>query len=149
MGRKKMSDETTHFDDATQTTIDGSVHVGETEIQAVTTESDRDILGWIVPFTIGNDFVVPRDWLEARARDLNLSPNLLPSETSQKRAFTRAGGRIDGREVLRAVELYLGHLAAEPPLDRREVPVLSGLVGVFVLYVVLGPTHHGSAKGAE
>jgi len=84
-----------------QTDLDGNVKVGSTNIQAVTDDSERDILGWIVPFTIGNDFVVPRDWLEARARDLNLSPRMLPKETSNERGFTRAGNRVDARMVAR------------------------------------------------
>jgi rubrerythrin len=82
-----------------QQTIDGSVKIGSTEIQAVTEDDKRDVLGWIVPFTIGNEFVVPRDWLEQRARELNLSPNILPKETTAKRGFTRAGHRVDDRSI--------------------------------------------------
>lgn len=85
--------------DSKQTTIDGTTMVGGTDIEAVTGDDDREILGWIVPFTIGNDFVVPRDWLENRASDLGLSPRLLPSDVSDKRAFTRAGNRVDDRMV--------------------------------------------------
>lgn len=85
--------------DSQQTTIDGTTMVGGTDIEAVTDETDRELLGWIVPFTIGNDFVVPRDWLESRASDLGLSPRLLPSDVSDKRAFTRAGNRVDDRMV--------------------------------------------------
>lgn len=82
-----------------QTDLEGSVKVGGTEIEAVQDDTNREILGWIVPFTIGNDFVVPRMWLEARARELNLSPNLLPSRTSRKQAFTRAGTYVERRDV--------------------------------------------------
>jgi len=143
MGRKKMSDKTqTQNEGTAQKTIEGSTHVGGQEIQAVTTEDDRDILGWIVPFTIGNDFVVPRDWLEQRARELNLSPNVLPSPTSEKRAFTRAGGRVDGRQVAEIekkenVDLHLEkvrykriyHLEVH---DRREEGEFDGeVIGVL------------------
>lgn len=81
-----------------QETLNGSVMIGDQKIEAVIDEdNNRDIIGWIVPFTIGNDFVVPRDWLEQRAKELNISRRFLPIETSDKRAFTRAGGRVDDK----------------------------------------------------
>jgi hypothetical protein len=90
MERERMSND--------QTTLNGSVMIGDQKIEAVVDEdNNRDIIGWIVPFTIGNDFVVPRDWLEQRAKELNISRRFLPIETSDKRAFTRAGNRVDSR----------------------------------------------------
>lgn len=82
----------------TQTTLDGerkseveSVQVGGKEIQAVTGGEDVDsVLGWITIYTIGPAYTVPREWLEEKANEVGLPPEMLPSETSPKRAFTRA-----------------------------------------------------------
>ena len=125
-----------------QATIDGRTKVGGTEIEAVTNDDDRDVIGWIVPFTIGNDFVVPHDWLEARADELGLSPRLLPSKTSAKRAFTRAGNRTDTREIVELerkenVDIHLEKVRYERRFhleihDRREEGEFDGdVIGVI------------------
>jgi len=93
-----------------QTTLDGerkasveSVQVGGKEIQAVTGEEDVDsVLGWITFYTIGPAYSVPRDWLEEKANEVGLPREMLPSETSPKRAFTRACNRVT-RETAGAV----------------------------------------------
>lgn len=69
--------------------------VGGKEIQAVTDNEDVDsILGWVAFYTIGPAYSIPRDWLEEKASDLGIPPEMLPSETSPKRAFTRACNRV-------------------------------------------------------
>lgn len=80
-----------------QKTLDDNVKVGGKEIAAVLDEQDADeleILGWTVIFTVGNDFVVDREWLEARATELGIPHHLLPRQTSKKRAFGRAANRL-------------------------------------------------------
>lgn len=86
----------TNGDDA-QADLEGTVKVGGHNITAVTDDSADELLGWIVPFTIGNDFIVDRDWLETRASDLGLSQAMLPRPVTPRRAFTRAGKRLDDR----------------------------------------------------
>lgn len=136
--------ETTKIE-AQQTDLEGSVTVGETPIEAVTDDSDREILGWVVPFTIGNDFIVPRKWLEARARDLNLSHAILPSKTTKKRAFTRAGGFIEDRNVATIeqehedVEIHLEKVKYEYEYrvevhDRRDENEFDGELIAYIGY---------------
>ena len=69
--------------------------VGGKQIQAVKDGDVEDILGYTVVYTIGPSFTVNRSWLEERAADLGLSPRHLPSETTEKRAFTRACKGVD------------------------------------------------------
>ena len=64
--------------------------VGGHEIQVVGDGEVEDILGWTVVYTIGPSFTVDRNWLESRASELGLSRRHLPSETTDKRAYTRA-----------------------------------------------------------
>lgn len=65
--------------------------INGTEIAAVPDEMDsQDILGWVVHYTVGRDFVVPRDWTEQVAEEVGLPSYLTPSEKSRKIAFKRA-----------------------------------------------------------
>ena len=72
-----------------------NVQVGGKEIQAVTGDADvESILGWVATYTIGPVFTVDRGWLEEQANELGIPSEQLPSETSPKRAFTRACIRL-------------------------------------------------------
>lgn len=128
--------------DSNQATLDGRVTVGGQEITAVADSGEADILGWIVPFTIGNDFVVPRDWLEQKATEHGLSQAALPIETSDKRAFTRAGGRVQNRfeasmEREQNIEINLDKIPYQrryrvEVMDRREENEFDGeLIGII------------------
>lgn len=64
------------------------------EIQAVTDGEVENLLGATIVYVIGPDFTVDRGWLEGRAGELGIAPDVLPSETSPKRAFTRAADRV-------------------------------------------------------
>lgn len=86
---------------ATQTDLDGEekistdVTVGGREIQAVTDgEEVESVLGWMTIYTIGPSFTVDRKWLEERADELGIPPEMLPSEVSPKRGYTRACKKI-------------------------------------------------------
>lgn len=83
--------ETSQTDLAGEEKVDANVMVGGKEIQAVTGDAEvESILGWIAIYTIGPGFTVDRKWLEENMEDLNISPEYLPSETTPKRAHTRA-----------------------------------------------------------
>jgi len=128
-----------------QADLEGSVKVGGQNIEAVADDSDREILGWVVPFTIGNDFIVPRSWLETRASDLGLSHAVLPSKTSKKRAFTRAGGFVEDRNVAgieqenENVEIHLEKVKYEYEYrvevhDRRQENEFDGEMIAYIGY---------------
>lgn len=128
-----------------QSDLEGSVKIGGADIEAVADDSDREILGWVVPFTIGNDFIVPRDWLESRANDLDLSHAVLPSKTTKKRAFTRAGGFVEDRDVAAIeqanenVEIHLEKVKYEYDYrvevhDRREENEFDGEMIAYIGY---------------
>lgn len=82
-----------------QATLNGRPKVGGREIMAVEDDTVEDVIGWIIPFTIGSDFVVERAWLERRLGDLAISNNMMPSEVSSGQAFTRAGRRLNKKDV--------------------------------------------------
>lgn len=127
-----------------QTDLGGDFKVGETEIEAVTDDSDREILGWVVPFTIGNDFTVPRTWLEDRATELGLSHAVLPRETTKSRAFKRAGGDLADRSIApieqhEDVEIHLEKVNYEDEFrvevhDRRSDDEFDGELIAYVGY---------------
>ena len=87
---------------ANQKTLDGGEKVsidsptlGGKEIQAVSGVEDADsVLGWMTVYTIGPVFRVDRKWLEDRAAELGLPQEMLPTEVTPKRAFTRASQRL-------------------------------------------------------
>lgn len=85
-----MSEESPDGSNETQ-----SMTVGGKEVTAVEDGDIEEILGYTVVYTIGPDFTVDRTWLESRASSLGLSHSFLPSETTQKRAFTRACKGVD------------------------------------------------------
>ena len=69
--------------------------LGGKEIQAVTGEEEvESVLGWIAVYTIGPKFTVDRSWLLEQAGDLGISENMMPSEVSPRRAYTRAAKRV-------------------------------------------------------
>jgi len=131
--------------EAQQSDLSGEMKVGGSKIEAVTDDSDREILGWVIPFTIGNDFIVPRDWLENRASELGLSQAILPSKTTKKRAFTRAGGFVEDRNVAEIeqqnenVDIHLEKVNYEYEYrvevhDRREENEFDGELIAYIGY---------------
>lgn len=87
--------ETTQTDLAGEEKLDTNVQVGGKDIQAVTGEDEvENILGWIAIYTVGPAFRVGRSWLEEEANELGIDPKYLPSETSPKRAHTRASNLL-------------------------------------------------------
>lgn len=126
---------------AKQSTLGGDVKVGGEEIEAVPDNEDLEILGWTAISTIGNDFVVPRDWLEATANDAGLDPELLPPETSRKRAYNRALSRLCDRprswdEKVDDIEVGLHEEAHDEyhieVTDRRDDDVTTEKLGAIV-----------------
>lgn len=134
-----------------QKTLDGNVQVGGKEIGAVLDDQDPEeleFLGWTVFFTIGNDFVVDRDWLEARAGELGIPQKLLPRPTSKKRAFGRAMNRLCADEhswdAHKDVEISVHkedhkeyHLEVT---DRRDGDVDTAKIGAFFWDTDLDPS---------
>jgi len=76
-----------------------SASVGGTEVTAVTSDSMTDILGWTVVYTIGPRFTVDRTWLEEAAGRVGLDVSLLPTETTDRRAWSRACKRADRTDL--------------------------------------------------
>lgn len=134
-----------------QATLGGDTKVGGKQISAVLDEQDPEdleILGWAVSFTIGNDFVVDRDWLEDRAEELGIPQYLLPNKTGKKRAFGRAANRLTREErswdehVDIDVSVYKEahneyHLEVT---DRRYDDVTTSKIGKFVYDTDLDPS---------
>ena len=86
---------------AKQTTVDGGekletdVTVGGRKIQAVSDADEvESVLGWMTIYTIGPSFKVDRKWLVERAAELGIPQNMLPTEVTPKRAFTRASKKL-------------------------------------------------------
>ncbi len=76
-----------------------SASVAGTQVTAVTDENITDILGWTVVYTIGPRFTVDRTWLEEAAGRLGLDPDLLPAQTTERRAWSRACKRADRTDL--------------------------------------------------
>lgn len=85
--------------------VDSDVAVDGASIKAITDgeqEEDVSIIGHIISYTIGSDFVVPRDWLKDRMEGLGLvieAPGgetelMIPPKVTPKRAFNRTRDRI-------------------------------------------------------
>lgn len=85
--------------------IESDVAVDGATIKAITDgeeQEDVDIIGHIISYTIGSDFVVPREWLENRMEELELfitAPDgdtklMIPPKVTPKRAFNRTRDRL-------------------------------------------------------
>lgn len=144
--------------DAKQTTLEGDVKVGGKKISAMLDGQDAEdleILGWTAIFTIGNDFVVDREWLEARATELGIPHRLLPRKTSKKRAFGRAANRLtrtarswdeheDVDVALHKESHKEYHLEVS---DRRDGDVTTAKVGAFYWDTDLDPSGMRASVG--
>lgn len=130
---------------AKQTTVEGEekletdVTVGGREIQAVSdTDEVESVLGWMTIYTIGPSFTVEREWLEVRASELGIPHNMLPSEVTPKRAFTRASKKLPSEaeiDLPADVEINTtrddySHFDLEIT-DRRDGELHSEVIGVL------------------
>ena len=123
--------------DGVRSMSDDTVSVGGRQIQAV---ADADnALGWVVYYTVGPNFLVPREWLVARSQELGLHDSMLPTETSPKRAFTRTSTRLadelpanvfppDVEAVVSRVDYSTFNLEI---IDRRDGEIESAIIGQF------------------
>lgn len=71
-----------------------TVDVRGTDVQAVNpdadTEIDADILGHVMMYTIGREFVVDDDWLVEQATEIGIPEKMLPNTKAPIYAFRRA-----------------------------------------------------------
>lgn len=85
--------------------IESDVAVNGATVKAITDGEEQqevDIIGHIISYTIGSDFIVPRDWLKTRMEELDLritAPGgnvdlMLPPKVTPKRAFNRVRDRL-------------------------------------------------------
>lgn len=135
-----------------QQTLDGDVKVGGKKISAVLDDrdpEDLEILGWISIFTIGNDFVVDREWLEERAKELGIPKSILPNKTGKKRAYGRAANRLcskprswdaDEPDVKVSVHKEAHNEYHLEVTDRRDDDVTTSKIGAFHYDTDLDPS---------
>lgn len=88
--------------------VESDVAVGGSSITAIVDGEEQDdveIIGHLISYTIGSDFVVPREWLKGRMEELDLYIDLpgeerklmIPPKVTPKRAFNRTRDRlVDG-----------------------------------------------------
>jgi hypothetical protein len=124
-------------DDGVEQMNDQTVSVGGRQIQAVT--DAENALGWVVYYTVGPNFLVPREWLVTRSQELGLHDSMLPTETSPKRAFTRTSTRLtdempanylppDVEANVSRVDYSTFNLEI---IDRRDGEIDSAIIGQF------------------
>lgn len=85
--------------------IESDVSVDGATITAIVDgeeQEDVDIIGHLISYTIGSDFVVPREWLKTRMEELGLTITapggaqelMIPPKVTPKRAFNRTRDRL-------------------------------------------------------
>lgn len=85
--------------------IESDVSVNGASITAIVDGEEQeevDIIGHLISYTIGSDFVVPREWLKHRMAELGLTISIpggaqelmLPPKVTPKRAFNRVRDRL-------------------------------------------------------